>query len=127
MQSFYYPSHIQNFPSAVVPHELYWILCDQDDEPSWYDVYVHKGCALLPQPVVGGVGFIFHFHDDLTPRPFSDVFDLRVDVMVPQIKSYGLFQVSPTHTGLYFRVHDDVQEIKAVDDDLHIARVSWSF
>jgi hypothetical protein len=76
---------------------------------------------------VGGIGFIFHFHDYVTPRPFCDVLDLRVDVMVTQIKSYGLFQVSPTHTGLYFRVHDDVQEIKAVDDDLHIARVSWSF
>ena len=63
----------------------------------------------------------------MIPRPFSDVLDLRVDVMVPQIKGYGLFEVSPTHTGLQLRVHDDVQEIQALDDDLHLARVSWSY
>ena len=96
----YYPIHIQNSPSAVVPPENYWILCDQDDEPSWYDIYIHKGSTIYPQPVMGGKGFIFHFQDHVIPRPFCDVVDLGVDVLVPQIKSYGLFEVSPTHTGL---------------------------
>jgi hypothetical protein len=49
---------------------------------------------------MGGNGFIFHFQDDVIPRPFGDVVDLGVDVLVPQIKSYGLFEVSPTNTGL---------------------------
>ena len=96
----YYPIHTQNSPSAVVPHENYWILCDQDDEPSWYDIYIHKGCTIYPRPVMGGNGFIFHFQDDVIPRPFGDAIDLGVDVLVPQIKSYGLFEVSPTHTGI---------------------------
>ena len=95
--------------------------------PLGMNIYIHKGCTIYPRPVMGENGFIFHFQDDVIPRPFGDAIDLGVDVLVPQIKSYGLFEVSSTHTGLYFRVYDHVQEIKALNDDLHIARVSWSY
>ncbi len=75
---------------------------------------------------MGGNDFIPYLYVDVTPRIY--VVDLKVrHAGSSDQKDMFTLRFSPTHTGFQFRVHDQVNEIMALHDDLSLARVSWSY
>jgi hypothetical protein len=57
---------------AVVPRDKYWFKPDEDGK-AWI-LLIKPGVRLVPQDVsnLGQKGFIFHFEDNMTPRPFDN-------------------------------------------------------
>ncbi len=93
---------------------------------------IKKGVRLIPHDVYSGGmrGFVFHFEDDMTPRPFEE--DCwKVTLVRGVLNNYRLLEASPAHS--YFRLtvrndnfDDSDDEISADDSDNAVAKLSWS-
>jgi hypothetical protein len=93
-------------------------------------IATESGVKLIPQVVssLGQTGFIFHFEDNMTPRPFdNDDGKWKVTFMKALLNRYDLHMASPTHT--YFCLHVDKDfddEIESEDNDVGLAKLSWA-
>jgi hypothetical protein len=72
-----------------------------------------------------GRGFILSFQDDITPRPFTSSGVRPSSLARHLVNCSGLFQASPTHTGVIIGVRDEVQEIAAIDESVALLRIIW--
>ena len=117
-----------NWQDAVVPRDKYWFKPDEEGK-AWI-LLIKPGVKLIPQVVstLGQTGFIFHFEDTMTPRPFdNDDGKWKVTFMKALLNRYDLYMASPTHT--YFCLHVDKDyddEIESEDNDVGLAKLSWA-
>ena len=114
-----------NWQDAVVPRDKYWFKPD-DDGKAWI-LLIKPGVRLVPKEVstVGQMGFIFHFEDNMTPRPFDEGW--KVTFMKMLLGSHTLYMASPTHTYLCLRVKMDFDdEIESEDNDVGLMKLSWA-
>jgi hypothetical protein len=124
----YAKSLLFEWQDAVVARDKYWFKPDEDGK-AWI-LLIKPGVRLVPQDVsnLGQKGFIFHFEDNMTPRPFdNDDGKWKVTYMKALVNSYDLLMSSPTHT--YFCLHVDKDyddEIESEDNDVGIAKLSWA-
>ena len=68
-------------------------------------------------------GFILHYLDFMTPRPF-DRENLRVTFLLPKFSGFEIFEISPVHTVLVLRVDNDFDDL-FLDEDTPLCHVNW--
>ena len=122
----YVASLMFNWSSAVVPRDDYYFTLEEDGN-AWI-LHLKPNVRLVPKPVYTGSakGFIFHFQDEMTPRPFDDGFSgWKVTFPNPNIERHRLWMASPTHTFFCLHVRDNCEEIVTEEHDCPLAKLCW--
>ena len=123
----YTASLLFNWTDAVVPRDFYWF--KEDDNGQAWILMIKPGVRLIPRTVntLGGKGIIFHFKDDMTPRPFDEDWGgWKVTRMLSDFNHHTLLMASATHTYFCLTVQDAVEEIKSGSHDIGFAKLSWA-
>ena len=109
------------FRDAVVPRDLYKVKPGGDGAS--FTLWLKPRVELIPDRVCMGEtkGFIFHFQDDMTPRPFDEHYGgWKVSYFAAGKKTHTLLEASPTHTYLCVRLFESVEEVDSGDHDLEL-------
>jgi hypothetical protein len=120
---------IFEYRDVTVPRTDYSFLTDIEDEPTWFQIFLEKGCKITPKwitctPVKKE--FLLYFRDAKIKRPFfGNRQNMNVDIMNPLIAEAHIDEASPVHSIIRFKVPDDVQEITAVENSLLLVTVTW--
>ena len=117
------------YRDVTVPRTDYSFLTDIEDEPTWFQIFLEKGCKITPKWITCTPckkEFLLYFRDAKIKRPFfGNRQNMKVDIMTPLIEKALINEASPVHSIIRFKVPDDVQEITAVEDSLLLVTVTW--
>ena len=112
---------------AVLEADDYYTVSNLNAHPPGYTIYfaMDTANAYRAKRVTqsGAQGFILHYLDLMTPRPF-DRENLKVSFLLPKFSSFEIFEISQVHTVLALRVTEDFDDLY-LDEDTPIVRVTW--
>ena len=116
-----------DFTGAIVSNDDYFTVSNLNTNPPGYTIWFKNddGAAYEPKKVThsGTRGFIFHYLDLMTPRPF-DRERLRVSFLLPKFTGFEIFEISQVHTVLLLRVRDDCTPI-VLEHNTPLCHVTW--
>ena len=61
------------YRDITVPRTDYSFITDIEDEPTWFQIFLEKGCTITPKSITtidGSKEFLLHFRDAMIKRPF---------------------------------------------------------
>jgi hypothetical protein len=122
----YVNSLLINYPDAVLPSKHYYIVNDLNSDPSGYTIFIRKGVTtFFPSKVTdsGSRGFILHYLDVMTPRPFDED-KLKVKLISSMFEGQEIFEISPVHTIMVLRVKNTTMDLD-FDEETPLVHVSW--
>jgi hypothetical protein len=92
---------------AVLEADDYYTVSNLNAHPPGYTIVLREvRDGYTPKIVTesGSKGFILHYQDFMTPRPF-DREHLKVTFLLPEFTGFEIFEISPVHTVLVVRVN----------------------
>jgi hypothetical protein len=112
---------------AVLQSDDCYAVSNLNAQPPGYTIYFamdHENSYRAKRVTQSGdQGFILHYLDFMTPRPF-DRENLKVTFLLPRFSGFEIFEISQAHTVLVLRVADNFLELN-LHEDTPIARVTW--
>ena len=96
-----------DYCNAILYKEDFYLVSNLNANPPGYTIVLREfEDGYTPKRVTesGSMGFILHYQDFMTPRPF-DREHLKVTFLLPDFTGFEIFEISPVHTVLVVRVN----------------------
>ena len=120
-----------DYCNAILYKEDFYLVSNLNANPPGYTIVLREfEDGYTPKRVTesGSMGFILHYQDFMTPRPF-DREHLKVTFLLPDFTGFEIFEISPVHTVLVVRVDSDfgsmLNNVIRIGEDTPLCHVTW--